>query len=150
MVYPFDKTKLLGINMFACDCKWTRTNNHLVCKGALNHLAKLDKSLSWVVNTDLYGASDCMFLSCHTFQSQSTLYSCLNVKKLLAQNKSKIWRLSDCNWTPTHNHLVCKWTLNYLAKLAKWLSWVESGYLYSAFDYIFLSYIRILKWTHTL
>ena len=36
-----------------------------------------------------------------------------------------IWRLSDCNGTQTQNHLVCKWTLNYLAKqasLAKWFS----------------------------
>ena len=28
-------------------------------------------------------------------------------------------RESDCNWTRTHNHLVHKQTLNYLAKLAK-------------------------------
>ena len=27
----------------------------------------------------------------------------------------------------THNHFVCKWTLNHLATLAKWLSWY--GYL---------------------
>ena len=27
--------------------------------------------------------------------------------------------LSDCNWTRTHNRLVHKGTLNYLAKLAK-------------------------------
>ena len=25
--------------------------------------------------------------------------------------------LSDCNWTRTQNHLVCKRTLNHLAKL---------------------------------
>ena len=30
--------------------------------------------------------------------------------------------LSDCNWTRTHNQLVCKGTLNHLAKLARWLS----------------------------
>ena len=63
--------------------------------------------------------------SCHvmyTFQSQSTLYNCLNVKKLFGRNKRKIWRLSDCNWTWTHNHLVHKRTLNHLSKLAKWLS----------------------------
>ena len=30
--------------------------------------------------------------------------------------------LSDCNWNWTHNHLVCKRTLNHLAQLAKWLS----------------------------
>ena len=69
------------------------------------------------------------------FQSESTLYSYLNVKKFLAQNRSKIWSLSDCKGTRTHNQLVLKWTLNHLAKhsmntqpfnhlasLAEWLS----------------------------
>ena len=60
--------------------------------------------------------------SCHVtyaFQSESTLYSCLNVKELLAQSRCKIWSLTDCNWTGTHNHLVRKQTLNHLTKLAK-------------------------------
>ena len=59
---------------------------------------------------------------CHVtyaFQSESTLYSRLNVKKLLAQSRHKIWTLSDCNWTGTHNHLVHKQST---ASLAKWLS----------------------------
>ena len=43
-------------------------------------------------------------------------------------------KLAYCNWTQTHNHLVHKQTLNHLAKLAKWLSYVVSTYLYSAFD----------------
>ena len=42
--------------------------------------------------------------------------------------------LSNCNGTRTHNHLVCKRTLNHLAKLAKGFSCVVSTYLYSAFD----------------
>ena len=42
------------------------------------------------------------------FQSESTLCSCLNVKELLARSRPKIWSLSDCNWTWTQNHLVCK------------------------------------------
>ena len=49
--------------------------------------------------------------SCHVtyaFQSESTLYSCLNVKELLAWNRRKIWSLSDCNCTRIHNHLVRK------------------------------------------
>ena len=46
-------------------CNWTRTQNHLVLKGTLNHLAKLVKWLSCVLSTYLYGAFDCMFLSCH-------------------------------------------------------------------------------------
>ena len=59
--------------------------------------------------------------SCHVtyaFQSESTIYSCLNVKELLAWNRLEIWSLSDYNWTRTHNHLVLKRTLNHLAKLA--------------------------------
>ena len=47
------------------DSNGTRTHNHLVRKGTLNHLAKLAKWLSCAVSTYLYGAFDCMFLSCH-------------------------------------------------------------------------------------
>ena len=47
------------------DCKGTRTHNHLVRKRTLNHLAKLAKWLSCAMSTYLYGAFDCMFLSCH-------------------------------------------------------------------------------------
>ena len=63
--------------------------------------------------------------SCHVtyvFQIESTLYSCLNVKQLLARSRREIWSLSDCNWSRTQNHLVPKGTLNHLTKLAKWLS----------------------------
>ena len=37
-----------------------------------------------------------------------------------------IWSLSDSNSNRTHDHLVCKQTLNHLAKRAKWLSCVVS------------------------
>ena len=40
------------------------------------------------------------------------------VKELHARNRYDIWSLSDCNGTWTHNHLVCKRTLNHLVKLA--------------------------------
>ena len=46
-----------------------------------------------------------------------TLYSYLNVKKLLAGNRREIWSLTDCNGTQTQNYLVRKRTLNHLAKL---------------------------------
>ena len=71
--------------------------------------------------------------SCHVtyvFQSESTLYSCLNVKELLARNRREIWRWSGCNWTRTQNNLVLKRTLNHLANWSsvrlrtKWL-WVR-------------------------
>ena len=40
----------------------------------------------------------------------------LNVKELLAWSMHHTWNLSDSNEIRTHNHLVCKWTLNHLAK----------------------------------
>ena len=92
--------------------------------------------------------------SCHVtyvFQSESTIYSCLNVKELLAWSRRKIWRWSDCNCTGTQNHLVLKQTLNHLAKLAKWLSYVLSTYLYDAFDcMLFSCHVRVPEWIHTL
>ena len=66
----------------------------------------------------------CSYHVTYAFQSESTLYSCLNVKELLVKAGAKFWNLSDFNWTRTHNHLVHKRTLNHLAKLAKWL-WVR-------------------------
>ena len=92
--------------------------------------------------------------SCHVtleLQSESTLYSCLNVKGFFTQNRRKIWKLNDCNCTRNHNHLVCKSTLNYLAKLAKWLSWVVNTCLYGVFDCMFLScQVRISEWRDAL
>ena len=43
-----------------------------------------------------------------------SIVSCLNVKELLAWSRRKIWSLSDCSWTWTHNHLVRKRKLNHL------------------------------------
>ena len=87
----------------------------------------------------------------YAFQSESTVYSFLNVKKLLARNRRKVWMLSDCNWTRTQNHLVRKGTLNHLANTAKWLSCVLSTYLYGASDCMFLScHICVSEWIHTL
>ena len=52
----------------------------------------------------------CSYHVTYAFQSGSTLYSCLNVKELLAPNRHEIWKLSDCNWTRTQKHLVCDMT----------------------------------------
>ena len=62
----------------------------------------------------LWDGTVCFSHVTYPFQSQSTLYSCLNVKEL--------WSLTDCNWTRTQNHLVRKRTLNHLTKLFKWFS----------------------------
>ena len=93
----------------------------------------------------------CFYHVTYEFESESTLYSCLNVKELLARSRRPISRLSDCKGTRTHNHLVRKRTLNHLAKLAKWLSCAVSTYLYGAFDCMFLScHVRVWQWIHTL
>ena len=48
----------------------------------------------------------CYYYDKYEFQSESTLYSCLNVKEPLARNRRVIWRLSNSNGIWTHNHLV--------------------------------------------
>ena len=58
----------------------------------------------------------CYYHITHMFQSESTLYICLNVKEVYAWNKRIAW--SDSNRIRTHNHFVCKQTLNHLAKVA--------------------------------
>ena len=58
------------------DCNCTRTQNDLVLKRTLNHLTKVAKWFSCVLSSYLYGAFDCMFLSCHVRVSEwiCTLY----------------------------------------------------------------------------
>ena len=59
--------------------------------------------------------------------------------------------ISDCKEIRTHKQLLCKLTLNHLAKLTKWLSCTVSTYLCNAFKCVFLSsHIRILAWIYTL
>ena len=53
----------------------------------------------------------------YAFQSESTLYSCLNVKKLLARNMHDISNLSDIN------ELVRKRALHFLANLTRLTKW---------------------------
>ena len=74
----------------------------------------------------------CSYHVMYAFQSESTLYICLNVKELLAQNRCDILSLSNGNPQP----LSSKRTLNHVDKIAKWLSFVVSTYLYGAFDCI--------------
>ena len=62
----------------------------------------------------------CSYHVTYAFQSQSTIYFCLNLKDLFAQSRHVMSRLSDWNWTWTQDHLVDKLTLNHLAKLTKW------------------------------
>ena len=50
----------------------------------------------------------CDLIVSRTFQSDSALYSCLNVKELLAQNRCDIRSLSDSNGIRAHDHLARK------------------------------------------
>ena len=70
----------------------------------------------------------CYYHVTYAFQSESTLYSCLNIKELLTWNWRDIWSLSDSSENRTQNQLVSKRTVNHLAKLTKWLSCVLSTY----------------------
>ena len=74
-------------------------HNHLAHNWTLNHLVKLTTWLSCVMIDYLYGSFDSMFLYyvTYVFQSESTLYSCLNVEELFAQNRPGIWSLSEWN-----------------------------------------------------
>ena len=45
----------------------------------------------------------CYYNVTNAFQNESTGYSCLNVKKLLAQNWHDIWSLCNSNRIKTHN-----------------------------------------------
>ena len=68
-------------------CNGTRTHNHSVRKRTLNHLAKLAKWLSCVVSTYLYGAFDCIFLSCHV-----RILECIHTKWLNVRLRNKwLW-----------------------------------------------------------
>ena len=60
----------------------------------------------------------CCYQVTYTFLSECTLYSCHNVKKLLARKRREIRSLIDYNRTRTNNYLVRKITLNHLTKLA--------------------------------
>ena len=118
------------------DHNGVRTHNQFVRKRTVNHLTKTglnitlnDWALLWVLIYTV-NLTVCYYHVTYAFQSESTLYSCLNVKELLARNRGDIWRLSDSNGIRTHNHLVCKRTLTSLGKLlrislrTKWL-WVR-------------------------
>ena len=64
----------------------------------------------------------CYYHVTYVFQSESTLYGCLNVKEVFAWNRHNIWSLSDINGIRTQNHLV--WN-EHSVKLANWLNgWV--------------------------
>ena len=125
------------------------------CENIDNKLMRTQNSFSRIWNNYMFAQSKpqtgCSYHVMYTFQNESTVSIYLDVKELHAWSRREIWSLSDCNWTRTHNHLVHKQTLNYLTRLAKWLSCVVSTYLYGAFDCMFMScHVHVSEWIHTL
>ena len=116
------------------DSNGIRNHNHLVYK----RLVLQDCDGLWVLicKVDLTVWS---FHVTHTLQDDFTHYSCLNIKELFATNSFDIWILSDSSSMRTHKHLVCKQSLNHLAKMEKLLRCVMSTFLYGAFDCILSS-----------
>ena len=94
---------------------------------------------------------DVIIMSRMSFRINPHSMVCVNTKELFAQSGRHIWNLSENNEIRTQNHLVRKRTLNYLAKLVKWLSCVVRIYLSDAFDCMFLSFhVQVSEWIHTL
>ena len=109
-----------------------------------------DWAVLWVLICTVHLTVCCCHVT-YAFQSESKLYICLNIKELFPRNRHKIWSLNDSKGTWIHKQLVCKETLNLLAKLTEWSSWIVSTYLYGAFAYLFLScHGHVSKWIHTL
>ena len=81
-----------------------------------------------VVSTYLYGAFECMLLSCQVRVSEwiyiLQLPECQGTP--CPRDRRDIWSLSGSNGIRTHNHLVCKRTRNHLVKLVNDLAvlWV--------------------------
>ena len=82
------------------DCNGTRTINEqsTIYSNWPNNLAVLGVLICMV------HLNVCSYHVTQAFQSEYTLYSCLNVKEFLALSRHKICSLRECDWTRTHNH----------------------------------------------
>ena len=148
----------LGIYLRSCSC--IKYRDVFLYKRFRLSFAKTLRSVV-LLSENLWGNCGCLNKNkqkqknvTHAFQSESTLYGCLNVKKLLARSRCKIWSLSDCNWTWTLNDLVLKRTVNHLANmvnLAKWLSvrlWTKWLWVWVQLQslMLLLPLVTCLKW----
>ena len=91
------------------NCNGIGTHNHLVRKQTVNLLVKLanDSAMLWVLICTVH-LTVCSYHVTYVFQSESTLYSCLNFKESLAWNRHDIWSLSDWKENRNYYHLVPK------------------------------------------
>ena len=73
-----------------------------------------------------WSSADYVYLSCHIrVLSEFVLWNCLKVKKLFSRNKHGIWDKSDHNEIQIYYQVLCKPTLNNLAKLANVVKWLS-------------------------
>ena len=117
--YNFDSVVIQSIGTINYPINWNNKYKSAVkCNWFINY---------WLIENDelVIRLTVCCYHVTYAYHLESKLNSCLNVKKLLARKRRDIWNLSDRNGIWTHNHLLCKRTLNHLAKLArlqtKWL-----------------------------
>ena len=90
------------------DLNWTENYQLKIMPNCLSNQNPVlkEQTFGMKINRQTKSMTVC---SCHVmnvFQSETALYSCLNVKEPLTQSRCKIWSLSDCNWTRTRNYLV--------------------------------------------
>ena len=92
----------------------------------------------------------CSYHVMYVFQSESTFYSCLNVKELLAQNRCDIWSLCDCNrtqdlvkWLSVHFWTKWLWVRVLLQSLKRTCLIPKSGSLRISF----LKNFSLKSWT---
>ena len=115
--------------------KRIQTHNYLVGKWILNHLVKLIELFCeylsvWCIWLYVIIMSRTRFrVNLHSTVAWMSRQSLIETGAI-----SGIYMA-----TMGFDHFVCKWTLNHLAKLAKWLSWVVGAYLFGAFDCVLLS-----------
>ena len=95
----------------------------------------------------------CYYHVTYAFQSESTLYICLNVKEQLARNSPNIWSLIDCNGVRTNNHRFVNehstiWTNRPNDRPELWvlISTVHFTVCYYYVTYAFHSETRLSTW----
>ena len=84
----------------------------IIVKNDITQWTDFGKKYAYYQRVFLYTVCSCHHVT-YAFQSESTLYSWLNVKELLAWRRREIWSLSDCNWTRTQSQFGHGWVFFY-------------------------------------
>ena len=125
---------------------WDTVNRGRECLDDFNTRKTQLLSFDWFNNTAvIYVKMDGSFLEgksslrCwgyHFLLNQNWSSFIISISKTVSKKWESwlaLWSLSGSNSIKTHNRLIFKGTLKFLAKLAKWLRYVVSTYLHGAF-----------------